>query len=75
MAVNGAAKFAAPDDEGVIKEATLFEVFHEGGGALINFMDHFFKVFLEVFSWASMAIPIGVVELDEADAAFDEASG
>ena len=31
LAVNGAAKFAAPDDEGVIEEAALFEVFDESG--------------------------------------------
>ena len=31
LAVNGASEFAAPDDEGVLKQAALLEVFDESG--------------------------------------------
>ena len=75
FAHGGAAEFAAPDDDGVIEEAALFEVFDEGGGGLVDVEAFGGEVFLEVFGGAAVVVPVGVVELDEADTAFDESAG
>ena len=36
LAVDGAAEFAAPDDQRVVKQAALFEVFDECGARLVD---------------------------------------
>ena len=41
LGVRGPAEFTAPDDEGVIKHATLFEVLDERGGGLVDIASHF----------------------------------
>lgn len=71
LAVDGAAKLAAPDDEGVVEEAALFEIFDECGGGLIGF----FTTLGELTGEARVGVPSAVEELDEADAAFAETAG
>ncbi len=75
FAHGGATEFAAPDDEGGVKETAGFEVADEGGAALIGFAATGGKILFEILSGAAVGIPVGVVELDEAGAAFDEAAG
>ena len=36
LAVDGAAEFAAEDNERVVQQAALLEIFHQGGGRLIS---------------------------------------
>ncbi|MFM1944913.1 MAG: hypothetical protein RI897_3895 [Verrucomicrobiota bacterium] len=67
----GAAEFAAPDDEGVVEQAALFEVGEEGVGGFIGEGAADVHVFDEV----AVVVPSAVVEVDEADALFGEASG
>ena len=67
----GAAEFGAPDDEGFIEEAAEFEVADEGGHALVDVFGFGGEAFVE----AAVVVPVGVVELDHADAALDEAAG
>ncbi len=70
----GASEFAAPEDEGVLEEAALFEVGHEGGDGAVDLggvaADVGFDVVVVIPGLAG-AVP----ELDHADAAFEEASG
>src|SRR5262245_3185987 len=70
-----AAEFAAPDDERVLEEAALFEVEDESSAGLIDVFADLFEVVVEIFAGAAVAVPVGVVELDEADTALDEAAG
>ena len=57
----GAAEFAAPDDE--------------GGARLVDIFADLFEVAVEVLAGTAVAVPVGVVKLHEAGAAFDEAAG
>ena len=75
LAHRGAAEFAAPDDEGVVEQAALFEVEDQGGAGLVDVLADFVEVVVEVLAGAAVGVPVGVVELDEADAALDEAPG
>ena len=65
------AEFAAPDDEGVIEHAALFEVSEEGGDGFVDGADEGAVGALDVV----VAVPVSGVGLDEADAFFEEASG
>ena len=70
----GAAEFAAPDDEGVVEEAALFEIGEEGGEALAAFVGEAAVAFLNVV----VAVPRlerTVPDLDVAHAALYEAAG
>ena len=67
----GAAEFSAPDDEGFIKEAALFEVGDEGGTGLVSGLAEAFVVADNV----AMGIPAFVEKIDETDAALDHAAG
>ena len=78
----GATEFAGEDDEGFFEEAAVVEIGEEGGDGLIDLGGHGAVAFDEV----GVLIPgVGAVatadaliaagEFDEADAAFDEASG
>ena len=71
LAVYGATELAAPNDEGVVKEASLFEIGDESGGGLVGF----FATLRELFGEAAVGVPTAVEELHEADAAFAEAAG
>ncbi len=66
-----AAKFAAPDDEGVFEKAALFEVGEERPGRFVGVACADFHVFIE----AAVVVPSAVVELDKAGAFFNEATG
>ena len=66
-----AAKLSAPDDEGVIEEAALFEILHEGGGRLVGVA----ALIIELGGEGSMLIPPCVHELDKTGSSFDEATG
>src|SRR5262249_50036786 len=76
----GAAEFAAPDDQGVVEEGAVFEVGQEcgdgliGGGAVGGELGA--KAVVLVPELATGALGgLGVVELDHANAALDEAAG
>src|SRR5262249_926356 len=66
----GAAEFTAPDDDGVVEQAALFEVLDERGGGAVNVGG----VLADVFDEIVVMVPIAVVELDETHAAFGEAA-
>ena len=76
-----AAEFGAPDDEGVLEQASLFQVDEEGGGWLVHDLAVFGILFVKDF----MAVPVahslaaglvGAIEqLDEAHAFFDQSPG
>ena len=42
---------------------------------MVDVFADFLKVFVEVFTGATVAVPVGVIELHKAGAAFDEATG
>ena len=67
----GAAEFTAPDDESVLEEAALFQVGDEGGAGLVGVS----AVLLQVTDEVSVLVPGLVKDLDEPDAALDEAAG
>jgi hypothetical protein len=66
----GAAELAAPDDESVVEETPLFEVFDESGAGLIGSLAVFFDGFGEV----TVLVPGFMKELNETDTAFGEAT-
>ena len=73
----GASEFAAPDDEGFIEEAALFEVFEEAGDGEVGVAGVFVVVVFEVAVGVPVVVVVGAagVDLDEGGAAFDEATG
>ena len=75
FAHGSAAKFAAPDDECIFEETAFFEIFDESDGGLIDIATDLIECGVEVSAFAAVVVPVGVVELYEADAAFDHASG
>ena len=66
-----AAELAAPDDEGVVEQAALFEVFDQGGAGLVGSL----AVLLDGFGEIAMLVPGFVKELNEAHPTFGEAAG
>src|SRR5438105_11602042 len=60
----GAAKFAAPDDEGVLQHAALLEVLDERGAGFVGVLAVLFEVADEV----AVLVPGFVEDLHEADA-------
>lgn len=75
----GATEFAHSDDEGTVEEAALVKVFQEGGVGLIGGGD---EIVGHAWEDIGVAVPVGelavvdlVVDVDEADAGFDEAAG
>ena len=67
----GATELAAPDDEGFIEQPALFEVLDEGGGGLVGGA----AIAFEIADDIGMGVPALVVDVDEANAAFDHPSG
>ena len=67
----GASEFPAPDDQGILEQTALLKVRDESGTGLVGILAILFQVGHEV----AMLIPGLVENLDESDAAFDEASG
>ena len=68
LAVRGAAELAAPDDEGVLEEITLFEVLKEAGDGLVDLPAVVFECCGEV----GVLVPVAVGDFNEADTGFDE---
>ena len=66
-----AAEFAAPDDEGAVEETALLEVGEEGGERAVDLAGFGGEFFVEVL----VVVPAVVPDLDDADAALDEAAG
>ena len=71
LGVVGASEFTAPDDEGVIEHASLFEVGDKCGRGLVCFPALLGNAAFQ----ATVLIPALMVELDEFDPAFSEAPG
>ncbi len=67
----GSPEFAAPDDQRVIEHAALFEVFEKRGRGLVGELGCGGHVLFD----AAVVVPAAVVELHEADTAFEHASG
>lgn len=67
----GAAKFAAPDHQGVIEHAALFEVFDQGGAGLIGDA----AVFRDISGHIAVRVPTFIVNVDESHPAFHHAPG
>jgi hypothetical protein len=71
-----AAEFGGEDDQSFLEKAALFEVFKEGANRLINGERQAGMIFLQ----AGVCVPCAggdaaVLNLNEADAAFDQAAG
>ena len=71
LAVDRAAEFAAPDDEGVVEHPALLEILDKGMARLVDVLALAGHAAVDV----GVVVPVVVVDLDEADAAFDEATG
>lgn len=69
--VRGTAEFAAPDDEGVIEHAALFEVVDEASAGLVDIEGLAFNFGGE----GVVVVPAAMEELNEADAALGHAAG
>ena len=67
----GAVPLPAPDDKGSVEESTLFQVLDQCRSGLIDFAGNLIERLGEIV----MVIPVGVIELHEANAAFDKPSG
>ena len=70
LGIASAAKFTAPNHEGVIEHAALFQVLDEGGAGLIGFAG----LVSNAGGQIAMMIPALVVELDKAHSAFGQAA-
>ena len=66
LAKNSAAEFGEKHHERIFEKATLFKVFQEGGGGLVDV----FALIRELAFDGDVLIPTAVEELDEADVAF-----
>ena len=70
LRVGGASEFPAPDDQGIIEQAALFEVGDEGGAGLVGV-----AALSAVCFWQSaVMIPAHVKQLHEPDIAFGQSS-
>src|SRR5579859_8113762 len=66
-----ASELAAPNNQGVIKHAALFQVLDERGSGTVDL----FGLERDPLLQAAVMIPIAMVELDEAHAALGQAAG
>src|SRR5207249_2242097 len=66
-----AAELAAPDDQGLVQHAALFEVLDEGGGSLVDFTG----AAADAVANAAVMVPIAVVKLDKTNPSFHQAAG
>ena len=67
----GATELSAPDDEGVVEQAALFQIHDERGARLVGIS----ALGVEFGGQRVVLIPSGVHKLHAAGAAFDEATG
>ena len=65
-----ATELAAPDDEGVVEEAALFEIAHQGGARFLGVV----TVLLESLGQLVVLIPAAMKELDDTDAALEKSA-
>ena len=70
LGVDGAAEFAAPDDQRVVEHAALFEVLHQAIQAWSTSL-HWGEPAADV----RVGVPIIVIDLHEAHAALDQPAG
>src|SRR6266853_652081 len=71
LAINGAAKFTAPNHQRVLEQAALLEVLDEAVAALVNVLALRRKVARQV----AMLVPAAMKDLHEAHAALDQPPG
>src|SRR5690348_8808789 len=71
LAVNGAAKFTAPDYQRIVEHAALLEVFDKGSARLICIL----ALFADSFWKIAVLVPAAMIELNEPDAPFRHAAG
>src|SRR4029077_10975105 len=71
LAIDGAAKFTAPDDQGVVEQTTLFEVEDEALAGLV----HVAALERQVAGQSAMVVPLAMEQLDDPHAPLDEAAG
>ena len=71
LAVDGATEFAAPDDERIVEHPALLKVLDEGVARLVDVLTLARHAAADV----GVVVPVVVVDLDEAHAAFNEAAG
>ena len=70
LAVDGPSELAPPDDDGIVEESALLEVLDQCSLGLIDVL-----TLLGNVRWqTAMVVPSTVVELHEADPAFDHSS-
>lgn len=70
LRINGPAELASPDDEGIVEQASFFEVFDQGSGGLIGVA----ALEFDRVGQSSMMVPAHVKKLNESDIAFSESS-
>ena len=71
LAVDGPSEFSAPDDERIVEHPALLEVFDEGVAGLVDVLALAWHASADV----GVVVPVIMVNLDEAYAAFNEATG
>ena len=71
LAVDGSSKFTAPDDEGILEHAAVFEVGDEAMDRLVGV----FALERHAAAAIAMVVPVVVVDLHEAHTAFDQSTG
>ena len=70
----GASEFPAPDDEGFVEQAALFEIADQGGGRFVHIGAAFVRFLVDVFVIVP-GLAGAVVNLHVADAALDQTAG
>ena len=67
LRIDGAAEFAAPDDQGVVEHAATLEVLNERPRGLVDVL----ALRLDVVREIAVLVPAAVEDLDEAHTPFD----
>src|SRR5438876_688438 len=70
LAHRGAAKFAGPNEQGILEHIALFEIGDQCHARAIYFL----RLERDAFLYAAVVVPILVVKLDEANAALSQAA-
>src|SRR6185503_4646299 len=70
LAVNGAPKFAAPDDKGVFEQSARFQVLHQRGARLVGVL----ALFADALGQVVVLVPAAMIKLDEPGAALGHAT-
>src|SRR6266511_3078526 len=71
LAIDGAAKFPAPNDQGIVEHPPRLEIQDERCAGLVGVL----ALFANAFGQIVVLVPTAVIKLDEADAAFGHAPG